>query len=77
MTAGLQGGLAPNSCDGLAFRSCIIGIRFSGPSLIWKRIFEKGYEERDLEYKDSALDENTKIWWRFSDTMNREVDFAP
>jgi len=33
--------------------------------------------ERDLECRDSDLNENTKMWWRFFDTIDQAVDFAP
>ena len=44
--------------------------------MIWKRIFEEDYRE-DLECRDLNLNESTKMWWRFSDTIDRAVDFTP
>jgi len=39
--------------------------------------FEVGCVGRDLKYWDSALNESTKMQWRFSDTIDRVVNFAP
>ena len=42
------------------------------PLLILKRFFEG----RDFECRDSDLNESTKMWWIFSDTVDRVINFA-
>ena len=32
---------------------------------------------RDLECKNSNLNESTNLWWRFSDIIDRTIDLKP
>ena len=68
---------APSSSDDLAFGCCSIdGLHF-GVIVNVKEAFGERFlcfYGRDLECKDSDLNESTSLWWRFFTSDNQMVD---
>ena len=70
---------APSGTNGLTFGHCTVE---DDGLLSWRnrrcersflrKVFD--FWEGDLECKDSALNENASLWWRFSATRDRTVD---